>query len=71
LRRIRFLVEERGLNVAGLEMTLSMADRLDLVGAASSGNDLRAAISEALDFTDDQAEPKTKRDSALKGGSSR
>jgi MerR family transcriptional regulator, heat shock protein HspR len=53
LRRIRFLVEERGLNVAGLEMTLSMADRLDLVDAASSDNDLRAAISEALDLTDE------------------
>jgi MerR family transcriptional regulator/heat shock protein HspR len=60
LRRIRFLVEGRGLNVAGLEMTLAMADRLDRVEAASSDNDLRAAISEALDLTDEETEPKTK-----------
>src|SRR6188474_2851567 len=29
LRRIRYLVEVRGVNVAGLELTLGMSDRLD------------------------------------------
>lgn len=53
LRRIRYLVEERGLNVAGLAMTLSMTDRLDLVDAASSERDLRTAINEAVDLTDE------------------
>lgn len=52
LRRIRYLVEERGLNVAGLEMTLSMTDRLDLVDAASSEGDLRTAINETIDLSD-------------------
>lgn len=53
LRRIRYLVEERGLNVAGLEMTLSMTDRLDLVDAASSEGDLRTAINETIDLSDE------------------
>jgi MerR family transcriptional regulator/heat shock protein HspR len=53
LRRIRYLVEERGLNVAGLEMMLSMADRLDIVDAESSNDDLRTAIAETLRLTDE------------------
>jgi MerR family transcriptional regulator/heat shock protein HspR len=48
LRRIRFLVEDRGLNVAGLEMALQIADRLGLVDESTSSDDLRAAIAEAL-----------------------
>jgi DNA-binding transcriptional MerR regulator len=30
LRRIRFLVEVRGLNIAGLSVTLAVSDRLDV-----------------------------------------
>ena len=48
LRRIQYLVEERGLNVAGLELTFSMVDRLDDVGQDASLEDLRAAIEDVL-----------------------
>ena len=51
LRRIRFLVEERGLNVAGLEMALHIADRLDLVDEGTSPDDIRVAIADALRST--------------------
>lgn len=51
LRRIQFLVEERGLNVAGLELTLSVADRLDDIGQDASLEDLRTAIADVLRLT--------------------
>lgn len=51
LRRITFLVEQRGLNVAGLELTLSIADRLDEVDATASSADLRHAIEDVLRLT--------------------
>ncbi len=54
LGRIRYLVEERGLNVAGLEMTLRMVDRLGEVDAASSAPDLLAAIQEVLSMSTDE-----------------
>jgi MerR family transcriptional regulator/heat shock protein HspR len=44
LRRIQYLVEECGLNVAGLNMTLGMVDRLDALDPAASADELRAAI---------------------------
>ncbi|MDP8903890.1 MAG: MerR family transcriptional regulator [Chloroflexota bacterium] len=44
LRRIQYLVEERGLNVAGLEMALSMSDRLDEIGANATRDEMRSAI---------------------------
>lgn len=53
LRRIQFLVEERGLNVAGLELTLAITDRLDEVEADASADELRAAIAEAIARTID------------------
>jgi MerR family transcriptional regulator, heat shock protein HspR len=49
LSRIRYLVEERGLNVAGLERTLRMVDRLEELGADSTSGEMRQAIDEALD----------------------
>ena len=48
LRRIRYLVEERGLNVAGLEMTLAMVDRLDSIDPGASADELRSAIAETI-----------------------
>ena len=48
LRRIRYLVEERGLNVAGLEMTLAMVDRLDAVEDTATRAEMRAAIDDAI-----------------------
>ena len=51
LRRIRYLVEERGLNVAGLEMTLSMVDRLQQLEGDASLAQMRSAIDDAIDFS--------------------
>jgi MerR family transcriptional regulator/heat shock protein HspR len=45
LRRIQYLVDERGLNIAGLELTLAISDRLDVVGPDST----RAEVQTALD----------------------
>lgn len=47
LRRIRYLVETRGVNVAGVELALSMADRLDEVDADSTDHQIRTAIDDA------------------------
>jgi MerR family transcriptional regulator, heat shock protein HspR len=51
LRRIRYLVETRGLNLAGLELALAMADRLDAMGADSTHAELQAAMDEASDMS--------------------
>lgn len=51
LRRIRYLVEVRGLNVAGLEVTLAVSDRLDLPGADATHAEVQAAIAEASDMS--------------------
>jgi MerR family transcriptional regulator, heat shock protein HspR len=45
LRRIRYLVEVRGVNIAGLELALRMADRLDAVEPDAT----RAQLQEAID----------------------
>jgi DNA-binding transcriptional MerR regulator len=47
LIRIRYLVEDRGLNLAGLAMALAMSDRLDAVDHDASHAELRTAIDEA------------------------
>jgi len=47
LRRIQYLVEERGLNVAGVEMALGMTDHLDALAPTSTAEELRTAIDEA------------------------
>lgn len=51
LRRIRYLVEERGLNIAGLEVALAMSDRLDAVGPNATRDEMQAAIDEASDMS--------------------
>lgn len=48
LRRIRYLVEERGLNVAGLEMALAMVDRLDAIEPTASAAEMYAVIEEVI-----------------------
>ncbi len=48
LSRIRYLVEERGLNVAGLEMTLRMVDRLNELDDAPTLADVRTGILEVI-----------------------
>ncbi len=47
LRRIHYLVDTRGLNVAGLELALAMSDRLDAVRPDATRAELKSAIDEA------------------------
>jgi len=51
LRRIQFLVDERGVNVAGLELALSMTDRLEEITSSSSNADMHAAIDDVGDMS--------------------
>jgi MerR family transcriptional regulator/heat shock protein HspR len=48
LHHIRYLVEVRGLNVAGLEITLAVVDRLDMAGPDATRAELRTAVREAV-----------------------
>lgn len=56
LRRIRYLVEERGLNVAGLELTLTMVDRLDSLDPAATADEMRALIEDVVGLSQDRKE---------------
>lgn len=47
LKRIQFLVEEKGVNVAGLELALAMTDRLDALTDNATRSDMQTAIAEA------------------------
>ena len=47
LRRIRYLVATRGVNIAGLELALAMSDRLEAVGSDATQVELQAAVNEA------------------------
>jgi MerR family transcriptional regulator, heat shock protein HspR len=51
LRRIRYLVEARGVNIAGLELALRMADRLDAVGSDATRAEMQDAIDQAADMS--------------------
>ena len=51
LRRIQYLVDERGLNVAGVEMAFAVSDRLDAVEGDATRTQLRTAINEARDIS--------------------
>jgi MerR family transcriptional regulator, heat shock protein HspR len=71
LRRIQYLVEKRGLNVAGLELTLAMSDRLDDLGPDATRADMQTALDEVSgmsregdqrawdDRTNDQSQERT------------
>jgi MerR family transcriptional regulator/heat shock protein HspR len=59
LRRIRYLVDVRGMNVAGLALTLEMADRLDELGTAPTHAELQAAVDQVADMS---REPGQNRD---------
>ena len=50
LRRIRYLVEVRRVNVAGLELALAMSDRLDAVSSDATLAELQLAVGEAADM---------------------
>jgi MerR family transcriptional regulator/heat shock protein HspR len=51
LNRIRYLVEERGLNVAGLDLALAMTDRLGALGPDATRGEMRTAIDEATELS--------------------
>ena len=51
LRRIRYLVEVRGINIAGLELALAMSDRLDALRSDSTNAEMQTAIEEASDMS--------------------
>ena len=51
LRRIRYLVETRGLNIAGLEVALAMSDRLDAIGPDATRAEMQTAIDEASELS--------------------
>jgi MerR family transcriptional regulator/heat shock protein HspR len=51
LRRIRYLVEVRGVNIAGLELTLRMADRLDALGSEPTPAELQDAVDQVADMS--------------------
>jgi MerR family transcriptional regulator/heat shock protein HspR len=50
LRRIRHLVEVRGINIAGLELALAMSDRLDALGSDPTHAELQTAVDEASEM---------------------
>ena len=51
LRRIRYLVEVRGVNIAGLELTLRMADRLDALGSEPTPAELQDAVDQVAEMS--------------------
>ena len=51
LRRIQYLVEQRGLNVAGIDLALAMSDRLDAVGPDATLGEMQTAIGEASEMS--------------------
>ena len=51
LRRIRYLVDVRGVNIAGLELALAMADRLDALGSDSTAAQMQTAIDQVSDMS--------------------
>ena len=57
LSRIRYLVEERGLNVAGLEMTLGMVDRLHDLDETATAAEMRTRIDEVIAMSGGDTEP--------------
>jgi len=51
LKRIQYLVEERGVNVAGLELALAMTDRLDELDSNSTAAEIQSAIHDASEMS--------------------
>lgn len=51
LRRIQYLVEERGVNVAGIELAFAISDRLDRIDQEASRAEMRHGINEASDVS--------------------
>jgi len=51
LKRIQYLVEQKGVNVAGLELALAMTDRLDEIVLNSTRAEMQHAIDDASDMS--------------------
>jgi MerR family transcriptional regulator/heat shock protein HspR len=51
LNRIRYLVEVRGVNIAGLSLTLEMTDRLDALGSEPTQSELQEAVEQVGDMS--------------------
>jgi MerR family transcriptional regulator/heat shock protein HspR len=51
LERIRYLVEARGVNIAGLELTLAMADRLEALESDSTRAQMQTAIDQVSNMS--------------------
>ena len=71
LRRIRYLVDVRGMNVAGLALTLEMADRLDELGTAPTHAELQAAVDQVADMSREPGQTGTDRTGAAYGRAER
>jgi MerR family transcriptional regulator, heat shock protein HspR len=51
LRRIRYLVEVRGLNLAGVAVTLAVSDRLDAAGPDATRTEMKQAMDDVSDMS--------------------
>ena len=51
LKRIKHLADERGINVAGLELAFAMSDRLDRIEPDATRSEMRTGIDEASDLS--------------------
>jgi MerR family transcriptional regulator/heat shock protein HspR len=51
LQRIRYLVEVRGLNVAGVAVTLAVSDRLDAAGPDATRAEMQQAMDDVSDMS--------------------
>ena len=51
LQRIRYLVEVRGLNIAGLELTLAVSDRLGALRSDATRQQMQTAIDEVAELS--------------------
>ena len=61
LRRIQHLVDERGINIAGLELALGMSDRLDEIESNATVDEMRIGINEARGMGNAAAQPRGRR----------
>lgn len=68
LHRIQYLVEVRGLNIAGLAMALGMSDRLEAAGPQATRAELRSAIDEAIGMSQGHGSPDRQPTPAGDGG---
>jgi MerR family transcriptional regulator/heat shock protein HspR len=51
LRRIQYLVDERGVNIAGLELALGMTDRLEQIDSDATVAEMRTGINAVSDMS--------------------